>query len=204
MQLYISQPPTPPCVNYFMSEACLTRTNNKRRFSIMMLVNLVQSEGYPIFGFPVSPCKRADAKNCSGSWTSKNLLTYLEAPNVNTQRYSFSHRPSVRRHLATAIMPRSATDATRFTSTTPHASAKLPPKTPANAGPPRTPGPPGETPQEKVKRLRAAADRARNAQVSNFDKVVSRGRVWADRAHRFTALSLIGITRMLNAQSLHN
>ncbi|KAE9377119.1 hypothetical protein N431DRAFT_542532 [Stipitochalara longipes BDJ] len=95
-------------------------------------------------------------------------------------------------------MPRSATDATRFTSTTPHASAKPPAPNlnlPGRSSvPPRKPGPPGETPQQKVKRLRAAADRARDAQISTFDKVLVRGRVWADRAHRFTALSLIGAT----------
>jgi len=56
------------------------------------------------------------------------------------------------------------------------------------------PGPPGETPQQKVRRLREAAARARDAKVSGFDRVLVRGRVWADRAHRFTALSLIGIT----------
>ncbi|PQE12617.1 cytochrome oxidase c assembly domain-containing protein [Rutstroemia sp. NJR-2017a BBW] len=60
--------------------------------------------------------------------------------------------------------------------------------------PPKQPGPPGETPQQRVKRLRAAADAAREAQISTFDKFLVRGRVWADKAHRFTALSLIGIT----------
>ncbi|CAG8956009.1 hypothetical protein HYFRA_00008865 [Hymenoscyphus fraxineus] len=94
-------------------------------------------------------------------------------------------------------MPRSATDATRFTATTPHASTKPLPlgsKPPFNSQPTRKPGPAGETPQEKVRRLRAAADRARDAQVSTFDKFLVRGRVWADRAHRFTALSLIFAT----------
>ncbi|KAH8663006.1 cytochrome oxidase c assembly-domain-containing protein [Tricladium varicosporioides] len=93
-------------------------------------------------------------------------------------------------------MPRSATDATRFTSTIPHASAKPPSgqTVPLKSLPNRKPGPQGETPQEKVRRLRAAADRARNADVSTFDKVIVRGRVWADRAHRFTALSLIAAT----------
>jgi hypothetical protein len=47
-----------------------------------------------------------------------------------------------------------------------------------------------------VRRLRAAADKAREAQISTFDKMIIRGRVWADRAHRFTALSLIGATCM--------
>lgn len=93
--------------------------------------------------------------------------------------------------------PRSAADATRFTSTTPHASAKpassaVP--TRGGAPKPRTPGPPGETPQQKVARLRAAAQRNRDAQVSGVDKLIVRGRVWADRAHRFTTLTLVGIT----------
>ncbi|KAE8453779.1 hypothetical protein EG329_009291 [Mollisiaceae sp. DMI_Dod_QoI] len=96
-------------------------------------------------------------------------------------------------------MPRSATDATRFTSTTPYASAKPPPSA-ANLQSKRAPpqqkskGPVGETPQEKIKRLRAAADRARDSQITTFDKLITRGRVWADIAHRFTALSLIGAT----------
>jgi hypothetical protein len=103
-------------------------------------------------------------------------------------------------------MPRSATDATRFTSTVPHASAKHLPasKLPSSLNTQRktqTPGPAGETPQEKVRRLRAAADRARDAQVSAFDKVIVRGRVWADTAHRITAWTLIGATGMLYSTS---
>jgi hypothetical protein len=96
-------------------------------------------------------------------------------------------------------MPRSASDATRFTSTTPHAAKPLYPQNlgAARAGQPnrvRTPGPVGETPLERVARLREAAARARAHKLTTFDKVVIRGRVWADRAHRFTALTLIGIT----------
>jgi len=107
-----------------------------------------------------------------------------------TPDQQFAHRSS--------RMPRSATDATRFTSTTPHATAKQP--LPSNLGqasravPPRTPGPAGETPQQRVKRLKEAAARSRNANISNFDKIVDRGRVWADRAHRITTLSLIAAT----------
>ena len=105
---------------------------------------------------------------------------------------------SVTSVLTVVTMPRSATDATRFTSTTPHATAK-PAASALNLPgrsnlPPRKPGPPGETPQEKVKRLRAAADRARDAQVSTLDRFLVRGRVWADRAHRITTLTLIGAT----------
>ncbi|CZS90511.1 uncharacterized protein RAG0_09160 [Rhynchosporium agropyri] len=92
-------------------------------------------------------------------------------------------------------MPRSATDATRFTSTIPHQSkAQLPSRSlpPRKAAP--SPSPKGETPQEKVRRLRAAADAARDAQITTLDKVVIRGRVWADRAHKFVTLSLIAAT----------
>jgi hypothetical protein len=111
----------------------------------------------------------------------------------------FTSTPVALQHLVLSQMPRSATDATRFTSTTPYAASKPPPNLPnlsRNHTPPRTPGPPGETPQEKVKRLRAAADRARFEKIDPIDKWIVRGRVWADRAHRFTALSLIGISGM--------
>ncbi|CCU81629.1 hypothetical protein BGHDH14_bgh05244 [Blumeria hordei DH14] len=86
--------------------------------------------------------------------------------------------------------PRSAIDATRFTSTIPHASS-IPPKNGPRKTPSRIPGLPGETPQEKVKRLRAAADRARNAQMTQFDRFIARGRVWADIAHTITTTTLI-------------
>ncbi|TVY34295.1 hypothetical protein LSUB1_G005874 [Lachnellula subtilissima] len=88
-------------------------------------------------------------------------------------------------------MTKSATDATRFTSTMPHASAKPSPSRPQKKG---TPGPAGETPREKVARLRAAADRARNEQVTAIDRFLVRGRVWADRAHKITAVTLMGAT----------
>ncbi len=106
-------------------------------------------------------------------------------------------------------MPRSASDATRFTSTTPHATshaaprvAKAAPFYPHQSNPGNGPriiaeaGPAGETPQQKVARLRAAAARAREGKMTGFDKAVVKGRVWADRAHRITALGLIGITGM--------
>jgi hypothetical protein len=45
-----------------------------------------------------------------------------------------------------------------------------------------------------VARLKEAARKAKQGQESSFDRVVARGRVWADRAHKFTTLSLIGFT----------
>jgi hypothetical protein len=99
------------------------------------------------------------------------------------------------RQLNCAGMPRSASDATRFTATGPYAAAKSQ-FTPSNIPIGRTAAPAGETPQQKIARLRAAAAQARLGQESQFDKVVRVGRVWADRAHRATALSLIGLTGM--------
>lgn len=52
----------------------------------------------------------------------------------------------------------------------------------------------GETPAQKVARLRAAARAQREAQYSRSDRVLARGRIWADVAHRFTTYGLIGLT----------
>ncbi len=54
--------------------------------------------------------------------------------------------------------------------------------------------PPGETAAEKVARLRRARLQERAAQVTTWDRVVVRGRVWADRAHKVTVLGLVGFS----------
>ncbi|KAF6231026.1 hypothetical protein HO173_010726 [Letharia columbiana] len=54
--------------------------------------------------------------------------------------------------------------------------------------------PPGETAVEKVARLRQARLREREAQITTWDRVVIRGRVWADRAHKTTVVSLLGFS----------
>ncbi|KAL6718510.1 hypothetical protein ACLMJK_004602 [Lecanora helva] len=69
-----------------------------------------------------------------------------------------------------------------------------------------------ETAAEKVARLRAQRIAEREAQVSRWDKIVVRGRKWADRAHRITVLFLVlfsivaaGITVFaLSDMILHN
>ncbi|OBT76273.1 hypothetical protein VF21_03334 [Pseudogymnoascus sp. 05NY08] len=107
-------------------------------------------------------------------------------------------------------MARSPTDATRFTSTTPHATKPFYP-TSSNPGPSTLPAheagaaaaPAGETPQQKVRRLREAANRAREGRLTGFDRAVMRGRVWADRAHRVTTLGLIGITCIAGAVTVY-
>ncbi|KIW19877.1 hypothetical protein PV08_00452 [Exophiala spinifera] len=119
-------------------------------------------------------------------------------------------------------MARPASDTfTRFTSTTPHAMqrpssssttftyqpASRPSSTPSSSSPsaqsPRSTPSHNETPQEKVARLRAAARLARDqASSSPLERVIEGGRVWADRAHRFTAYGLIlfaGVTVVVAA-----
>jgi hypothetical protein len=85
--------------------------------------------------------------------------------------------------------PRSVADATRFTPTGPHAFTP----SPAAAS--------GETPQQRVARLRDVARKVKAEKNAGtiMDRIVDRGRVWADRAHRITALGLIGATGMVPA-----
>lgn len=96
-------------------------------------------------------------------------------------------------------MVRSVSDATRFTATGPvaHSKTELRGTTVdigTGSGAAGSPAPAGETPQQKIARLRALAQRAKLDNVSTLDRVVSTGRTWADRAHRLTTLSLIGFT----------
>ncbi|KAM7186803.1 Cytochrome oxidase c assembly domain containing protein [Naviculisporaceae sp. PSN 640] len=115
--------------------------------------------------------------------------------------------------------PRSVSDATRFTPTTPHASSKAAQprfSTPVSArgqaaavgvGARAAPLPGGagvgssgippkfhETPEQKVARLRAAHLRAKAAEVSKFDKIIDGGRRFFDSAHKVTVMGLIGFT----------
>ncbi|KAK0615613.1 cytochrome oxidase c assembly-domain-containing protein [Bombardia bombarda] len=103
--------------------------------------------------------------------------------------------------------PRSVSDATRFTPTTPHATSKtseprfgLPRSTQLEgAGGSGGDGGPGsskffETPDQKVARLRAAHRKAKAAQLSKFDKIVDGSRRFFDSAHKVAVMGLIGFT----------
>ncbi|KAK4199276.1 cytochrome oxidase c assembly-domain-containing protein [Triangularia verruculosa] len=102
--------------------------------------------------------------------------------------------------------PRSVSDATRFTATTPHADSKpassrfnKPLPSSSNRIPPSGGSPGGnpiklETPDEKVARLRAAHQRAKLANVSKLEQYLAVGRRLADKSHRLSVMALIGFS----------
>ena len=111
-------------------------------------------------------------------------------------------------------MSRTAIDATRFTATGPYAYSKSSTSTNASSRWPgskvrssqtsqsATGGEQQETPKQKVERLRAQARAARFAKSSPFDRLLQKGRLWADRAHRVAVFSLIAASGMFNLYGL--
>ncbi|KAI1427805.1 hypothetical protein F5Y12DRAFT_735276 [Xylaria sp. FL1777] len=114
------------------------------------------------------------------------------------------------------ISPRSVADATRFTSTTPHAHTKstrtaaaakspgnsnVPSSSSSSSSLPRRGGVgaagssiPQETMDERVRRLRAAHLAAKQHSVSRLDQIIGRSRRLFDAAHKFTVMGLIGFS----------
>ncbi|KAJ4349839.1 uncharacterized protein N0V89_008458 [Didymosphaeria variabile] len=89
-------------------------------------------------------------------------------------------------------MSKSPRDSTRFTATGVWAHTK--PGGRATTLQFADPAPKNETPQQKVKRLREAANRAKMAQVTKWDYAYLYGRMAADAAHRFTVYGIIFAT----------
>ncbi|KAI8254789.1 hypothetical protein K4K56_008242 [Colletotrichum sp. SAR 10_98] len=128
--------------------------------------------------------------------------------------------------MASRVSPRSASDATRFTSTTPHAAskaaapstpkpkqqqpspqAKTPAATKLSSTPKNSGGNnrlPGETPEERVRRLRAAHEAARKAQTSSVDRVLGGSRRFFDVAHKATVIGLVGFTAIAGLVSIYS
>ncbi|KAK3951999.1 cytochrome oxidase c assembly-domain-containing protein [Pseudoneurospora amorphoporcata] len=100
--------------------------------------------------------------------------------------------------MAPPSNPRSVSDATRFTPTTPHASSKSadPRLNTSKSSPKEAKGIPRfvETPEQRVARLRAAHLKAKQAQLSRMDRIISGSRRFFDSAHKVTVLGLIGFT----------
>jgi hypothetical protein len=97
--------------------------------------------------------------------------------------------------MASKIGPRSVKDATRFTSTIPHATSKTPQ---------RTARIPGETPEQRVRRLRQAHIAAQRAQVSKTDMFLDTSRKFFDFAHRWTIRGIVTFTLVAGVVSVYS
>lgn len=98
--------------------------------------------------------------------------------------------------MASRIGPRTVKDATRFTSTIPHATSKTAhgaASSPAT-GAARPSRIPGETPEQRVKRLRLAHLAAQKAQISQTDRIIDASRRFFDVAHRWTVGGIVVFT----------
>ncbi|KAG5926949.1 hypothetical protein E4U42_002768 [Claviceps africana] len=108
--------------------------------------------------------------------------------------------------MASRMGPRSVVDATRFTSTIPHATSKT--ATPGRASPSAAPKPspriPGETPEQRVRRLRQAHIAAQKAQISRTDKWIDASRRFLDVAHRWTVGGIVMFTAVAGVVSVYS
>ncbi|KAF4968818.1 hypothetical protein FSARC_3846 [Fusarium sarcochroum] len=97
--------------------------------------------------------------------------------------------------MASRMGPRSVKDATRFTSTIPHATSKAAPKVSRI---------PGESPEQRVRRLRQAHLAAQHAQVSKTDRIIDVSRRFFDVAHRWTVGGIVIFTVVAGVVSVYS
>ncbi|KAM0481047.1 hypothetical protein ACHAPX_003939 [Trichoderma viride] len=102
--------------------------------------------------------------------------------------------------MASRMGSRSVKDATRFTSTIPHATSK----SATSAAAPRTMRIPGETPEQRVQRLRQAHLAAQQAQISRTDRVIDASRRFFDVAHRWTVGGLVMFSVVAGVVSVYS
>ncbi|KAG6094784.1 hypothetical protein E4U30_003032 [Claviceps sp. LM220 group G6] len=104
------------------------------------------------------------------------------------------------------MAPRSVLDATRFTSTLPHAASKtaVVGRVASPAASKQSPRVPGETPEQRVQRLRKAHEAAQQAQISSVDRMVEGSRKFFDVAHRWTVRALIFFTILAGFVSVYS
>ncbi|KAK0388109.1 hypothetical protein NLU13_4353 [Sarocladium strictum] len=117
--------------------------------------------------------------------------------------------------MASRVGPRSVKDATRFTSTIPHATSKTAGASVAGAPSPaakaaaktasqRAARLPGETPEQRVKRLRQAHLAAQKAQISTSDKLIDGSRRVLNVVHRFTVTGVVIFTVVAGIVSIYS
>ncbi|KAG8423977.1 hypothetical protein J3459_008087 [Metarhizium acridum] len=109
--------------------------------------------------------------------------------------------------MASRMGPRSVKDATRFTSTIPHATSKTAGAAGGRAAattPKPSPRVPGETPEQRVRRLRQAHIAAQKAQISRTDRVIDASRRFLDVAHRWTVGGIVVFTAVAGVVSVYS
>ncbi|KJZ78565.1 hypothetical protein HIM_01956 [Hirsutella minnesotensis 3608] len=120
---------------------------------------------------------------------------------IGALRLVFSPPPLIPA-MASRIGPRSVKDATRFTSTIPHATSKT--AGPSAAIPKPRANIPGETPEQRVRRLRQAHLAAQRAQVSQTDRIIDASRRFLDVAHRWTVGGIVIFTAVAGVVSIYS
>ncbi|KAI9151570.1 hypothetical protein HJFPF1_08777 [Paramyrothecium foliicola] len=114
--------------------------------------------------------------------------------------------------MASRVGPRTVKDATRFTSTIPHATSKSAAGTArgpassiaASVPPKQAPRIPGETPEQRVRRLRMAHLAAQQAQISKTDRFLDSSRRFLDVAHRWTVKGIVIFTVVAGVISIYS
>ncbi|RDA91205.1 hypothetical protein CP533_3389 [Ophiocordyceps camponoti-saundersi (nom. inval.)] len=102
--------------------------------------------------------------------------------------------------MISRVKPRSVKDATRFTSTVPHATSKI-----AGPAPPKSSSwMPGETAEQRVARLRKAHLAAQRAQIKPMDRVINSMRVFLDVTHKLTVNGIILFTVLAALVSVYS
>ncbi|KAF7549417.1 hypothetical protein G7046_g8356 [Stylonectria norvegica] len=106
--------------------------------------------------------------------------------------------------MASRLGPRSVKDATRFTSTIPQATSKSAGRSALSATTPKAPRIPGESPEQRVRRLRQAHLAAQKAQISKTDKFIDASRRFLDVAHRWTVGGIVMFTAVAGVVSVYS
>ena len=152
-------------------------------------------------------------KKSSPSWKTfqsregTHQLTRINASSTNPDLRFMKQLGSSSNSSYSTTMSRKPSDTfTRFTPTQPHASRPAPAAAQQSTSPSaRTSTPsPDETSAERVARLRAQhRAQKETAQLSAVDRLIYRGRIWADITHRLAAYTLIGFTGIAGCVALY-
>lgn len=177
----------------------LSRTNHKRRIPLCFvlpcfaphsknLTKTIHFRDQQNLSFSQSSLILPIPSLANSSQTVCSTHSHVKRLSILSNYFFLFLIPPHRKKMASRMGSRSVKDATRFTSTIPHATSK---SATSAAAAPRTMRIPGETPEQRVKRLRQAHLAAQKAQISRTDRVIDASRRFFDVAHRWTVGGLV-------------